>query len=267
MGFRWKSGTAGIADETGKEGCHGGIIGTTTYFQPWSQMGNKSRRAWMEMMRGKKWAGGCYEERGGTTGRAPHCSWGKMRGESGCWVSVWSLLTAFSLTQQAWCLSPKQQQKSFTSLAENHWFGVWNTGVTPVLGAAATLTHTEKSFYSITDFQSHSHHVCYAAVYTMNTSFNILAKSVYLWVTQSQTDKPFPSTLMRFPICILTLSAFHTHVEQFLVWFSSFCCHSTVTSHPSFVNSSPQKQNAISDQNLQSQLLQTLVKLYLSDVF
>lgn len=45
----------------------------------------------------------------------------------------------------------------------NHWWGVWNTGVTAASGPPATPTHTENGFYD-----------------TRNVSSNILAKPVYL---------------------------------------------------------------------------------------
>lgn len=98
-------------------------------------------------------------------------------GVARCWVCVWRLLTAFSLTQQAWVLL---QQKPFTSLAANPRLGVWNAGVAPVPGAAATSTHTETSSCSITHFHSrlfqrrsccHPFLVCCYSAVTRHPSF------------------------------------------------------------------------------------------------
>lgn len=81
-----------------------------------------------------------------------------------------SPLTAFSMTQRAWCRSPEQQQ-DVLPFARSVAPAFGTPGVTPGSGAAAPLTRTQNSFYSVTDIVD---------VYAMSLSSDVLATSVYL---------------------------------------------------------------------------------------
>lgn len=99
----------------------------------------------MEMMRGKKRVAASKRRRG-ATGRTPHCSWSK-KGWGGEMVLGFSLESAYGLFNDptGLVLEPRAAEVlHFTG--SNHWWGVWNTGVTAASGPPATPAHTENGF-------------------------------------------------------------------------------------------------------------------------
>lgn len=89
----------------------------------------------------------CFEEEEGGHWQDSSLFMEQKRGGGGEMVLGFSLESAYGLFNDptGLVLEPRAAEVlHFTG--SNHWWGVWNTGVTAASGPPATLTHTENGF-------------------------------------------------------------------------------------------------------------------------